>query len=458
VVLLLVLLVAVVFALFAGFLITSLESLERMAAVATPSPGLAIGAASSPTPFPTANPTPASTAIPEEGIWSQVRAARLFDQIAHQVETERRLAPRAEIPLSFMDEAEMAAALGQVYAERDPEAQLLPYILLGLLPAGPISVQAHGSAGVYVPEQEQLYVSTDRPQSDADAQVLLGHAYVHALQDQHFDLEAMALRAGTIDADLAAQALIEGDAMLLTALYRYQSLSSVDWEQLSTLVMQAETAEYGPAAGQDAWTRLQRFPHDEGRAFVQVLFEAGGWDVVDGAYMDPPRSTEQILHPSRYVGQQGGAALRDDPRSVVVPDLGAVLGVGWKPLVRETLGEFLIGLYVSQTLPEARAWQVAEGWDGDTFVAWEREDGRRVRAWRSLWDTSAEAAQFEQGLRALVPQRYYPVRPVDAPRGLPGEWWEVDEGAMQVCRAGRYVLFVSAPDVNTVANLMEVLP
>jgi hypothetical protein len=113
---------------------------------------------------------------------------------------------------------------------------------------------------------------------------------------------------------------------------------------------------------------------------------------------------------------------------------------------------------MNQTLPESRAWEVADGWDGDTFVVWEGEDGGRVWVWRSIWDTSAEAAEFEQGLRTLIPQRYYPVRPVTGPRGLPGKWWEAKEGALQVCRAGRYVLFVRAPDVNTVVNLMEVLP
>jgi hypothetical protein len=205
--------------------------------------------------------------------------------------------------------------------------------------------------------------------------------------------------------------------------------------------------------------RLRRFAVVEGRVFVQSLFEVGGWGAVNDAYAEPPHSTEQVLHPSRYGGQQGGAtSLRDDPTKVVVPDVGPVLGEGWGMLVEETLGEFVIGLYVEETLPKARAWRVAEGWDGDTFVVWEHEDGRRVWVWRSVWDTSAEAAQFEQALGALIPQRYYPVRPVSAPQGLPGEWWEGQGEAMQVSRAGRHVLFVRAPDVNTVVNLVEFLP
>lgn len=448
IILLLVLIVVFVFAMLAGLIITSLQSLDRVAVAVTPSL-----ASSSPTAPPTATPAPASTRVPEEGIWSQVRAARLFDQIAHQVETKRGLSPRAEVPLSFLNEDEMTAILRQLYTERAPEIHLLPYTALGLLPDAPISVQAHASAGVYVPEQEQLYVAIDRPESDVDAQMLLAHAYVHALQDQHFDLEGMDARARTVDQELAVQALIEGDATLLTALYSYSDLATADWGRLTEPIVQAENPDYGEALGRsEAWARLRRFPNWEGRQFVEALFQAGGWEAADRAYTDPPRSAEQVLHPSRYLEE------RDAPVSVVVPDLSAVLGQGWTVLLEETLGEFVIGLYLDETLPDERAWWVADGWDGDTFVVWQREGGRRLLVWRTIWDSTVEATEFEQALAALIPQRYIPVRAIDPPQGLPGRWWEVDGGAMHVCRTARHVLFVQAPDVNTLANVVEVLP
>ncbi|MGD2145529.1 MAG: hypothetical protein PVH41_02410 [Anaerolineae bacterium] len=464
VVLLMVLLVAVVLALLSGFLITSLQTFERASPAATLPPDFTGDGAPSPTPLPAATPTPAATPVPEEGIWSQVRAARLFDQIAHQVETKRELAARAEVPLSFMHRAEMAEALGGIYAERDLEAEWLPYVLLGLLHAEPVPAQAQASAGIYLPEQEQLIVSFERPQGDSSAQAVLAHAYAHALQDQHFDLEAMALRAQTIDGALALRALVEGDATLLTALYSYPSLASVDWERLVTMIIEAETPGYDPP--DETRSHLQRFPHHQGREFAEVLFEAGGWEAVNRAYVDPPRSTEQVLHPTRYLGGGGaedaggggGAAPRDEPTDIVVPDVGAALGDDWQKVADETMGEFVVGLYLGDTLPETRARQVAEGWDGDTFAAWVHGDGRRVLVWRSIWDTAGEAAEYEGGLLALVPQRYYPVRPVDAPRRLPGAWWETPEGAVQVYRAGRYVLLVLAPDLNTLENLSAVLP
>ena len=445
-VLLMVIAVIVVFAVLAGFVITSLQSWEDVSPVVTPSFVSLL-----PTPSPTPSPVPSP--MPEEGIWSQVQAARLFDQIAHQVETLRGLSPRAEVPLSFLDEPEMAALLRQVVAERDVEAQLLPYIALGLLPDVSISVHPRPAAGIYVPGQEQLYVATGRRESSADDQALLAHAYAHARQDQHFDLGAMDARATTTDGTLAVEALVEGDAALLAAFYRNEDLATADWQGLAELISQAEQPSYGEELDRnETWARLQRFPYWEGRQFVEAILEAGGWEAIDRAYTDAPRSTEQVLHPQRYL--EG----LDEPTHVVVPDLGAPLGEGWGMLLQDTLGEFVIGLYLDALLPEETAWQAADGWDGDTFVVWEHEDGSRVLVWRTIWDSSAEAAEFERALGALIPQRYLPAWPVDPPRGLADRCWETDAGAVCVSRVARHVTSVHAPDVDALASIVEVLP
>jgi hypothetical protein len=388
-----------------------------------------------------------------------VRAARLFDQIAHQVETERALLPQAEVPLSFLGQRKMGEALRGLHAGDGRHLARLPYTVLGLLPDADGDWEAQAPASIYVVEQEQLFVSLDRPEDDADTQALLAHAYVHALQDQHFDLEALRARAGTTDERLAVQALIEGDATLVTGLYRSRDLSSVDWEQLIDLIVEAEQpVRSAELTNSETWARLQRFPNDEGKAFAHDLFERGKWDAINQSYTRPPRSTEQILHPSRYPGLDAPDAQPDQPSTVTVPDLSPVLGEAWRLVLRDTLGEFVIGLHLSQVMGEETAWRRADGWDGDTLLVWEREDGDRMVVWRTLWDTSADAAEFERGLKLLIPQTHSPVRLLSRPRGLPGEWWETALGTVQLRRAGRYVLLVRAPDTNTVVNGLERLP
>jgi hypothetical protein len=451
VLLVMILAVVAVFAALTGFIVTSLQGQPTPSAV-TASPPTPL----SPTiPPATPSPTPAlPTLEPVEGILSRVQAARLLDQIERQVETVRGLSPRAEVPLNFVSEREMSVLLRRLYRERDPQAQLLPYTALGLLPETSASVDVRLAVGVYVPEEAQLYVATDSPEISADDRVLLlAHACGHALQDQHFDLQAAGARAKTTDARLSVAALVEGDGMLLSALYRYGDLSVADWAALEELIMQAELPSYGEELdGNAAWARLQRFPYREGRAFAAALFETKGWEAVNRAYADLPRSTEQVLHPERYLAEKP-----DTPTDVFVPDLSGALGEGWTMTVRDTLGEFVAGVYLEQTLTDEMAWQAAEGWDGDTFVVWEYK-GDRVRVWRTIWDSTAEAAEFEQALVTLVPYRYLPTHPLEPPGGLPGRWWETDSGVVCVYRVARYVVFASAPDVDTLADVVEALP
>ena len=437
--------VVLVFAILAGFIVTYLQGLENRPPIETP-------AVAAPVPTATHTTSPTAPAELEEGILPQVQAARLFEQIAHQAETLRGLSPRAEVPLSFLDRREMTLLLHRLYVQRDPVAQVSPYTLLGLVPEAPITIRPGPVTSIYVPEQQQLYIATSSQQSEPDRQALMARAYTHALQDQQFDLSALDMRATTTDATLAVRALVEGDALLLAALYRYEDLAQADWAHLTELI-QSEQPGFGDVLDQDgAWGRIQSFPFQEGRLFTAALLQAGGWEAVNQAYTDPPRSTEQVLHPGRYL------EARRTPSRVVVPDLSDALGDGWARQVQDTLGEYVVGLYLESLLTEDSAWQAAEGWDGDTFVAWEHRDGRQVVVWRTIWQDTAEATEFEYALATLIPERYLPAWPLDPPFAAAGQRWETNDGAIYLCRIARYVTFVRAPDAGTLLDVVETLP
>ncbi len=439
--------VVVALAMLAGFVVTSLQISSRPVPTVTPTATLT----PSPTPAPTATAAPPP---PIAGIWPQVQAARLFDQIARQVEAVRGLSPRAEVPLSFLDERDMLSLRRQLYAARDYTDPLFPYIALGLLPDTAPTPRPRPAVGMYVPEQEQLYVSLDVDADATDDRLVLAHTYLHALQDRYFDLEALDARATTGDSRLAVHALVEGDGLLTTALYAYDDLAAADWEHLTDLIVQAEQPDYGEQFdAAPAWPRLQRFPYRQGRDFAAALFAAGGWETVNGAYTDPPRSTEQVLHPERYLGDE-----RDVPAAVTIPSLGTALGGDWEMAWRDTLGEFVAGLYLATGLPEDEALAAAAGWGGDTVVIWEDADGRRLLVWRTLWDTRADAEEFAAAMATLVQRRYLPVQPLSPPNGLGGRWWEWDGGSLYLARVGRYVTYAQAPDTALLTAVVEELP
>jgi len=353
----------------------------------------------------------------------------------------------------------MEETLLDLFSQGQRSGSAQTYRGLGLISDELPGLQVDAPAGIYVIEHEQLYVTIGQPESDPATQALLAHAYVHALQDQHFDLQGMAERAQTTDEWLALQALVEGDATLATALYGDGDLALADWDRWTELIVAAEHPSYGDALDNDgAWSGLQGFANAEGRAFVETLFRNAGWEAVNAAYTDPPRSTAQILHPSRYVGGATPSGEPGAPSPVIVADLGDTLGEDWELSVEDTVGEFVSTLYLNQALTEERARDAADGWSGDTLVIWHREDGARFQVWRTLWSTTEEARSFERSLRLVIPQRHLPVRPMSAPRGLPGRWWQSEHGTILLRRDGRYVTQICAPDTNSLLNALEVLP
>src|SRR5918997_172532 len=133
------------------------------------------------------------------------------------------------------------------------------------------------------------------------AEMILAHELTHALEDQRFGL-GLEDFSGSDDRQLARLAMIEGSASWLMERYADQHFT-------------AEESLGGALAGAFAGTNslpafLEAqlvFPYLGGQQFVEALRErAGGrWDLVDLAERSrPPESTEQILHPDKYVGAE----------------------------------------------------------------------------------------------------------------------------------------------------------
>src|SRR5207248_1845820 len=68
------------------------------------------------------------------------------------------------------------------------------------------------------------------------------------------------------------------------------------------------------------------FPYQEGAAFVTQLYQNGGWNTVDAAFKNPPRSTEQVLHPAHYFSG-------DAPKRIQLPALRLN---GWHSIAEDT--------------------------------------------------------------------------------------------------------------------------
>jgi hypothetical protein len=184
------------------------------------------------------------------------------------------------------------------------------------------------------------------------------------------------------------------------------------------------------------------FPYIQGLQFVSLVQERG-WQAVDGAYADPPQSTEQILHPEKYLS-------RDEPQLISLPPLTDTLGTDWRLVEAGTLGEFQISLYLAQQVDQATANRASEGWDGDQYAVY-TSDGATVLAFATVWDSVEDRDEFAAAYQAYAEGKY--ARPPD--RGTDAEaFWETSDQTAALAWEGETVLIILGPDPETVARTL----
>jgi hypothetical protein len=123
-------------------------------------------------------------------------------------------------------------------------------------------------------------------------------------------------------------------------------------------------------------------PYLAGLSFVRHLEREGGWAAIREAWRQPPRSTEQVLHPEKYAG-------REEPKLVE-------LGPGAVPPGGRLLAEGVLGEVLVRTLLDGDE-AAAAGWGGDRYAVWD-VGARTLLVWRSLWDSEPDRREFGRAL------------------------------------------------------------
>ncbi len=341
------------------------------------------------------------------------------DELVQAVTKLRGLEPRSPIQKGVKSREEIAQYLKErVQQDYDPgelEAEGKMLKRLGLIPAGldyrefVLRLLSEQVGGYYDPEKDTLFIASWL--SVEEQKPVLVHELTHALQDQYFDIGKMHKEGQKYrddDRALARQALLEGDAMAVMLQYLLEPLQR-HFSQLPDLafIMRAQMSSMQSqyAVFKDAPAFLQEsllFSYGYGAAFLQKVWAADpSWQAVNRIYSDMPASTEQIMHPEKYLNS------RDNPKTVpgIVP--AEEIGAGWKTTYENTLGEFSLGLLLSLRLSEERSRRAAAGWGGDKAALLENGEGKDAVFIRTVWDTPEDAEQFFLAMQDWL-QKGYP--------------------------------------------------
>ena len=357
---------------------------------------------------------------PDEGAPQEARAHRISKELEHL----RELQMTQPVPVSVMTKAELRTVLEEEL-EKDWEEEGAglerAYKCFGLIPAE-IDLKPwlrdfmqSQIAGFYHVEKKAFFTVETETEKNTDPAVenfILAHELTHAIEDQHFDFEGARKRMkGQEDAQAAFESLIEGSAMevgiehtiwrqgapLSTAGCLGRVLAGlaaeIDRHDLSRMAQEQEVTDDNFAQAPPFIQASLIFPYLKGWRLVNGIRSEFGWRAVDEAYRDPPESSEQVIHPERYVDR------RDRPVRIALAEPPA----GFEAKHEGTLG--MLGVQILFEVHVARkAGRYAEGWDGDRYVLWNTPSGEAL-GWVSVWDRTGQAARFEKQYRRLLERR-----------------------------------------------------
>jgi len=370
-------------------IVVLLLSLAMVAVLALRGMGFEIALGPLPRPTPVlASPSASASAVPSGSLDPATEMAA----IEGQVRQLRGLPDPLIAPARVVPRAKLSGLLTSIFDRDWPSDRLAAEDLmlrgLGLLTADQEIRQltellyADQVLGFYDPIERRMVVVSDGGLTP-EARITYAHEYTHALQEAAFNTAAARKAvADEDDREAALVALAEGDASTAMVLWAIGRLTPDELLRISQTPIPA-------TIGIPAWmVRQLELPYLAGAEFVARLYASGGWVAVNAAYADPPASTEQILHPDKYLA-------REIPDAVESPRIVAALGTGWTEREETTLGEAWIGVWLSGIgASQAVADVAAAGWGGDRIVVASGPEGVWALAWRFRWDAPGEAREF----------------------------------------------------------------
>lgn len=244
-------------------------------------------------------------------------------------------------------------------------------------------------------------------------EITLSQELFHSLQDQQFRTTGD-YDITTEDDSRAVAGVIEGDGNYVD--YLYEQRCGDEW---NCLIPDRETASTSRHIGIAVYGLVQ---YSDGPPFVQEVRQEGGWAAVADLYEQPPETTEQYIHPDKY--------LEDAPTNVTVGDRSneewnvLQLDAGVNYATFGEAGVYTMLWYPSYTTgsdevipynnlldngsqPDLYNYDhpYSAGWDGDKLYPYVSEDAATNETgyvWKLAWDSPEDAREFADAYRQLL--------------------------------------------------------
>lgn len=317
-----------------------------------------------------------------------------IQELKQRVAALGKLDFKSDIPIQYLDKKPLrkavAARVDNEYPAELAEKEGALIHLMGFVDR-PINVKnlykrilVSNAGAQYNEKSKELLALKEYQAIDMMNAMLLVHELRHAAQDAHFDLAALLGKYSDYDdRGLALLSAIEGDAAFLALLFNGFNpelmTSTYNSEPLMSFSPLGNTTQLSKTI--DIVRHRFTMPYIDGVRFVIAVFNKKKWKGLNNILASPPDSSEQILHPGKYIK-------REKPVPVTVQ---------YRPEGYESYHSGVIGEYYLNVLLMAKNankyMDFAIGWGGDTFNIY-RNPSFHFLAWKSAWDEEKFCSAF----------------------------------------------------------------
>ena len=333
--------------------------------------------------------------------------AKIAGDAIPRIEEVTGLAFKTDPKIEGRSRDEVREFLERRFREDLPDAEIAgtqaAYARFGLIPDTLdlrrflLDVLTEQVVGYYDPEAKVLYVVRESPPEQVS--MIISHELVHALQDQYMSLDSLQLLRSDNDRQVAAQAVIEGQATIvqIQAMLggRGGDVAAAfpgGWDRVRDVIREQSSQMPVFATAPRIIQETLIFPYLSGAEFMRQFQQLRPGET---PYAKMPASTEQIMHARAYFNEP------DVPTKITLP----APRIG-RERYQNNLGEFETRLFLYEHMrDQSGAVRGAAGWDGDRYAVVTTPQGEAL-VWVTIWDSPTEATDFTEALDRAISRRF----------------------------------------------------
>jgi hypothetical protein len=376
-----------------------------------------------------------------------------MDELKKSVVRIGHLGFQRDVPVRYLDRGQLKSYIERLFesdypdelAEKEEEFIYLMGFTGEKIALKPLrrKILLENVGGMYNEKTKELLAVEEFRNVDMINGPALAHELRHAIQDQHFHLaELLGDLSDYDDRKLAALAAVEGDATLVMI---YQLGFDPDmvgdaFSPENLLSLSAMTGASTLVSAPDIVKYQLLMPYLDGMRFSQAILKRAKWKGLNRVLARKPLSSEQILHPQKYLA-------REMPQAVVT---------AYRPARGERVYSGVVGEYYLNVLlkngPEIA--DAASGWGGDLFSLY-RDGDARLLLWEAQWDSAADCSRFHGDFRKFLESRFHVVFQGGQNRGRSFIAGSSGAGYFFLLREGARLFYARSNDRNQINELIS---